>query len=58
MQAEISLLECEPPIIGLMRSRLTSSASNRLRRIRVARPQGDPSGIKGAERYRMASLID
>ena len=37
---------------------VSSSASDRLDRIRVDQPQGDPSGITNAERYRAASLID
>ena len=37
---------------------VSSFASDRFHRVGVARPQGDPSGITTARRYRVASLID
>jgi hypothetical protein len=44
-------------LIGAM-SRPCLSASDRSQRIGLALPQGDPSVITAAERYRVASLID
>ena len=45
------------PILGGMRGPCLPPSSDRLHRIQVAQPQGDPSGITTAERYRVAWVI-
>jgi hypothetical protein len=48
----------KPPVTRGYAPHVLSSVFDRLHRIRVARPPGDPAGIAAVERYRVAQITN